>query len=156
MTTYHLIPQSRGGLFLDVLACSLWIILPMLSVSIIAAKKRRFRLHKILQTLIAVIMTFVLGAFEFQMRTTGWRQLAEDSVYYDTWVMPALILHLLFAVPTFILWVLTLRGAYKNFVMPHRHCKYSIIHKRMGRLAVYLSFGTGLTGWMFYWLAFIA
>ena len=147
---------SRAPIIIDLMAVALAFILPLLASSILLVKKRRYRAHKWLQCAIGASMGAMLLVFEYEMRTMGWREIAEDSPYYETYVMPALILHLIFAIPTFLLWVLVIFGARKNFEKSPKPSKYSMIHMRMGRLAFYLSFGTGFTAWLFYWLAFVA
>ncbi|SMF50045.1 Protein of unknown function [Pseudobacteriovorax antillogorgiicola] len=147
--------MSRAPIVVDIMAVVLVLVLPAIVLSIVLAKRRQYLLHKRIQQVIAVVMGILIIGFEYEMRTMGWRQIAEDSPYYDSYVMPALIVHLLFAIPTFVLWILVVYGAAKNFGTPPKPSKYSMIHKRMGRAASYLSFGTGITAWLFYWLAFV-
>ena len=147
---------SRAPIIIDIMAVTLLFVLPAIALSIFLVKKRFYKTHKYMQLGIGTLMGGLLLVFEIEMRTMGWRSIAEDSPFYETYVMPALIFHLIFAIPTFILWVLVIFGAIKNFEKQPKPAKYSMIHKRMGRLASYLSFGTTCTAWLFYWLAFVA
>jgi len=149
--------QSRAPISLDILAIVLLIIVPIQLLSLLLLWRRKaYRGHMILQLVIASLLGPAVLAFEIQIRIYGWRHLAELSPYYDSWVLPALVFHLIWAIPALLLWVFMIYGALKNFGLSPKPSKYSIIHKRMGRLAVITMMGTGLTGWLFYWLAFLA
>lgn len=147
---------SRAPIIIDLMAVLLLFVLPAIGLSIFLVKKRFYRSHKYIQLGIGILMGTVLMFFEYEMRTMGWRDYAEDSPFYESYVMPVLVLHLLFAIPTFILWIVTIYGAVKNFDKSPKPSKYSMIHKRMGRLVGYLSIGTTLTAWLFYYLAFVS
>lgn len=149
--------QSRAPISLDILALVLLILLPLQIISLLLLKgKRSYRGHMIMQVIMTAILGPALIAFEIQIRISGWRHLAELSPYYDNWVLPALLFHLIWAIPAVLLWIVAIYGAFKNFGLSPRPGRYSMIHKRMGRLAVLTMVGTGLSGWLFYWLAFIA
>lgn len=147
---------TRAPLILDIMAVSLLLVFALQVLSIALVRAKRYKAHKRIQLSVGWIMGFILIGFEVQMRLVGWRHLAEDSPYFDTFLYPLLLLHLIFAIPTFLLWIITIYGAVKNFDMSPRPSKYSIIHKRFGKLSVALSMGTCLTAWMFYWIAFVS
>lgn len=147
---------SRAPLTIDVLAYLILMIVPLQILSISLLRWRRtYNLHKYLQLIMGIGLGLVLLAFEIEMRLVGWRQYAEDSPLYDTWLLPALVLHLIFAIPTLFLWIVTIYGAIKNFPSSPKPSKYSIIHKRFGRLAAWMMLATAITGWLFYYLAFV-
>lgn len=149
--------QSRAPISLDILAVVLLIFVPIQLISLFLLWRRKsYRGHMVLQLIIASLLGPAVIAFEIQIRLSGWRHLAELSPHYDNWVLPALVFHLIWAIPALILWILTIYGALKNFGLSPKPGKYSIIHKKMGRFAVITMMGTGLTGWLFYWLAFLA
>ena len=147
---------SRAPIVVDLMAILLVLVLPLILTSVLFAKRGQYLVHKRIQMLIAMVMGVLILGFEYEMRTMGWRHIAEDSPYYESYVMPALIIHLLFAIPTFVLWTITIFGALKNFAGVPKPSSYSMIHRRMGKMASYLSYGTGVTAWLFYWLAFVA
>jgi uncharacterized membrane protein YozB (DUF420 family) len=131
--------------------------LPILILSwLVVRYRRQYRFHMWLQSVMGGVLGVVILTFEIEIRLYGWRHLAAPSPYYDDWVLPALVLHLIFAIPALLFWVLTIFGAFKNYGRSPRPSRYSIIHKKTGRLAMVLMGGTGATGWLFYWLAFIA
>lgn len=149
--------HSRAPISLDLLALLLLIALPIQIMSLLLVWRwKAYRAHKYLQLGIAGILGPAVLGFEIQIRVQGWRHLAEISPYYDSFVLPALVFHLIWAIPALLLWIFTIIGAMKNFARSPRPSRYSIIHKRMGRLAVIAMMGTGITGWLFYWLAFLA
>ncbi len=147
---------SRAPFIIDLLAYLIVMIIPLQLLSYMLVRWRRtYRFHKWMQIGMGVALGLVLLVFEIEMRLIGWRRYAEDSPLYDSWVLPALLLHLIFAIPTLLLWIATIYGALKNFPSSPKPSKYSIIHKRLGRLAAWLMLATALTGWLFYYLAFV-
>jgi hypothetical protein len=68
----------------------------------------------------------------------------------------ALTIHLFFAVPTLLLWIVVVVRALKYFPCPPRPGAHSEAHKLMGWLATVGMVMTAVTGWGFYWLAFVA
>lgn len=153
----ELFANSRAPWGIDALALFSFGVLPFLMASYYLVRARRaYAAHKWLQSVLAFVMIVALLAFEWEVRRNGWRLYAMDSVYYETWVTPALILHLAFACPTFGLWVILMFGAWKKFPRPTRPSEYSMIHKRLGRITVWTTLGTSVSGWLFYWLAFLS
>ncbi len=147
---------TRAPFILDILAISLVFVIFFQILSIILVKARHYGVHKKIQLVTGWGIGFLIIGFELQMRIIGWRHLAEDSPYFDSFLYPSLLLHLIFAIPTFLLWVFTIYGAIKNFDVSPRPSKYSIIHKRFGKLSFALTIGTCSTAWLFYWLAFVS
>ena len=90
---------------------------------------------------------------------TDWQELASHSPYFASpfnWVKLALVVHLCFAVPTAFLWVYVVWHALAKIPDPPGPSKHSGRHKRFGWLAVWGMAGTAVTGWIFYYLAFMA
>lgn len=150
------IPGSRGSFMLDVVAVAMIAILPLLAVAIQAAKSRKYDLHKrIMITLGAVLLLAVL-AFEIEMRSVGWRHLAEPSPYYESLVFWSLGIHLIFSITAAASIVITLGLALKNFPSHPAPGPHSVLHRRLGKIAVISLTCTAVTGWIFYYLAFVA
>ena len=150
------IPGSRASLSLDVIVVILLIGLPAMMASIFAVRKHRsYRFHKVMQLLLGAVLFVAIGILEWDIRLNDWRARAEPSPFYDSLVMPVLVVHLLFALPTLILWLWTLTGALRRFPKPIRPSGYSARHRKLGKAAFYGMVGTALTGFMFYCLAFI-
>ena len=86
---------------------------------------------------------------------------ADASPYFDAatrsgLVVYALAVHLVFATTTFVLWLAVILRALWNFPRPPSPNDHSRFHKRWGTVAAIDMVMTTLTGWVFYWLAFVA
>ena len=154
---------SRGSLMLDVVFLAMFVVLPLLALSIYLVKIRgKYRLHKMLQLVMAAVLLGAVLLFEIDMRVNGWEHRAEPSPYFDAghkWSCPAgisLIVHLCFAVPTLLLWIFVVVQALRNFSRPPAPGAHSAAHARTGWLAASGMALTAATGWIFYWLAFVA
>ena len=147
---------------LDVVFLAMLLVVPVLFWSIWQARGRqRFSLHRQVQLVLAMVLMGTVLAFEIDMRFfTDWEVEAADSPYYhaDRWngVWTALTVHLCFAVPTLLIWVMVVVRAMRGFEKPRVPGKHSTSHKRWGWTAVVGMTGTALTGWLFYWMAFVA
>ncbi len=152
----------RGSLMLDVVFLAMLLVVPVLLWSIWQVRGRqRYSLHRQLQLLLAMVLMGTVLAFEIDMRFfTDWESEAVGSPYYSTesWngVWTALTVHLCFAVPTLVVWVLVVVQALRGFEKPPSPGKHSASHKRWGRIAVVGMSGTAVSGWIFYWMAFVA
>ena len=152
----------RGSLMLDVIFLAMLLVVPVLFWSIWQVRVRqKFSLHRQAQLLLAVLLMGIVLAFEIDMRFfTDWEVEAADSPYYraDSWnaVWTALTVHLSFAVPTLVVWIVVVVRALRGFEKPPCPGEHSASHKRWGRIAVVGMTGTAVTGWIFYWMAFVA
>ncbi|MEQ8785990.1 MAG: DUF420 domain-containing protein [Pirellulaceae bacterium] len=155
------IPGSRGSLMLDVVFLAMFLIVPLMGVSIYLVKyRRRFALHKWLQIGMGVVLLVAVAAFEIDMRFfTEWEDMARPSRYWvdDQWntVWYSLAVHLCFAVPTPFLWIFVIVQALRKFPNPPRPNEYSPSHIFWARTAAIEMTLTAVTGWVFYVLAFI-
>jgi len=153
---------TRGSIMLDVVFLAMFTVVPALLFSAYLAKvKRRFTAHKTIQLALGIVLLLAVAAFEVDMQLiTDWRLRARPSPYFrvDAWntVLTSLVVHLTFAVPTLFLWVLVIVQALRKFPNPPRPNAYSPSHKKVAWAATLGMVGTALTGWVFYWLAFVA
>ncbi len=153
---------TRGSLMLDVVFVAMFAIIPLMMWSIYLARyRRRYEWHKRLQITLAVVLLLAVTAFEVDLRFfTDWEALAEPSPFYqaEAWnaVWYALVVHLCFAIPTPLLWVYVIVQALRRFPHPAAPSPHSRQHIWWARLAAAGMFLTALTGWIFYWLAFVA
>lgn len=157
------LPGSRGSLMLDVVFLAMFIVVPVLAASLYFVKvQRRYALHKWLQLVTAIILLIAVLLFELDIRFNGWMHRAEPSPFFDPahkWTCPAgasLIIHLFFAVPTLLLWIYVVAAALWGFSKPPAPGRHSRQHARTGWTAAVGMAMTALTGWIFYWLAFVA
>ncbi len=149
---------SRASLMLDVVFLAMLLVVPALAYSIQLAKRGKYTAHKALQVVLASVLLVAVTAFEIDMRFfTDWRVLAEPSPHYASGtVHTTLYIHLAFAIPTLVLWIVVTIGALRKFDDPARPGSHSRFHRRWGMFAGYGMFLTAATGWVFYYLAFVA
>ena len=146
---------------LDVVFLAMFLVLPVLAVSIVTVRRYGYAWHKRLQIVLGLVLLVAVVAFELDMRfLTDWEKLAEPSPYYrsEGWstVWTALSVHLCFAIPAAFLWTYVLVQAVRKFPDPPAPNGHSGSHKFWGWLAVMSMVMTAVTGWIFYYLAFVA
>jgi uncharacterized membrane protein YozB (DUF420 family) len=153
---------TRASLMLDVVALAMAALLPLLGLSIYLVKYRgQYALHKKMQLTLGAVLLVTVALFEAEMRIYGWRDRAAVSPFagghgaFD-WISASLVVHLFFAVSAAVLWVLVIVRAVRNFARPPRPGPHSAWHRRFAKLAAAAMVCTALTGWIFYWLAFVA
>ena len=144
---------------LDFVALAMLFVLISLSVSIYAVRfKKNPKLHRTIQIATAVILTIALIGFEVDVRfITKWRELAQPSPFYENGVVDwCLTIHLLFAIPTPIIWGIVIFMAVRRFKTGFGQGSFNRFHRISGRIAAIFMVMTSLTGWVFYYVAFVA
>jgi hypothetical protein len=150
----------RGSLMLDLVFLAMFAVVPALGFSIYLVKQGKYQLHKRLQLLLGSVLFIAVVAFEVDMRINGWQHLAVPSPHWtekginSIWI--ALFIHLSFAIPTFVLWIVVIFLALRKFPSPPVPNAHSPLHKKLGWLAAGGMTMTAVTGWVFYYLAFVA
>ena len=153
---------TRASLMLDFVVLAMVAILPILGWSIWLVKyRRRFQIHKTVQLALAVTLAVTVSVFELDMRINGWTPRAEASPYYGSeesmgTLFYALYIHLFFAVTNVLLWIIVIVRALRGFPRLAAPNEHSASHIRLARLAAIDMCLTSVTGWTFYWLAFVA
>jgi hypothetical protein len=149
---------TRASIMLDVVFLAMMAVVPVLLWSVwLVRVRRQYALHKRVQVLLASVLLLAVTLFEVDMRfLTSWEARAEPSPYYTTWVRPSLYVHLFFAIPTTLLWIYVVIAALRRFDDPPRPGAHSRNHRFWGWVAVIEMVMTAVTGWTFYWLAFVA
>jgi uncharacterized membrane protein YozB (DUF420 family) len=151
------LPNSRASFILDLIVVAMALVIPVMLYSLAAVRRQRnYEKHRFIQISLGVTLGLAILAFEVDMRWNGWRHLAEASPYYQTWVFPALYIHLFFAIPTLFLWVYTIYMATRHRINQATGGRTRFEHKKYGRLSAYTMIATTITGWIFYYLAFLA
>lgn len=149
------LPFSRANFLMDFVVLAMAIIIPIMLASVVLVRYwKNYSLHRKIQIALGSVLGITLIVFEIDVRINGWRHLAASSPYYDTAVYPSLIVHLAFAIPTFFLWLVTIIGGIKYY-RPDSD-QGTRFHKIMGRFSAVFMLGTAVTGWIFFWLAFVA
>jgi putative membrane protein len=153
---------TRASFMLDVVVLAMLAVLPLLAWSIYLVKYRhQYALHKKMQLILAGLLLVAVGAFEVDMRfITDWEERAAPSPYYTAgqWdaVWGSLAVHLVFAIPTLLLWIYVVVAAVRKFPrppLPNEHSRQHRVFATLGSAGMFL---TAVTGWIFYWLAFVA
>jgi hypothetical protein len=149
---------TRASLMLDVVFLAMFVVLPVLGWSIRQVRyQRRYLLHKRLQLALGIVLLVAVTLFEIDMRLHDWTLRAAVSPYYSTGVVStSLWIHLFFAVPTALLWIYVIVAALRRFPQPPQSGSHSRSHIFWGRVAAIEMVLTAITGWIFYWLAFVA
>jgi putative membrane protein len=151
------IPGSRGSLMLDLVAVAMIAILPVVVIGVqMARRQKQFARHRSIMLTMSLILGVAVILFEVEMRMVGWRHLAEPSPYFDTYVPPALAIHLVCSVSTVITIIATIWNALRHFPTLPTPNHHSPLHKILGKISAIGLFLTSITGWIFYYLAFIA
>jgi len=153
---------TRASWMLDFVFVAMIAIVPVLMLSIYLVKFRgKYLLHKRMQIYMAAILLTAVVAFEADMRFgSGWKPFAVDSPYWTEtgwnpiWVV--LSIHLCFAIPTPFIWAFVIFRAIRKFPCPPTPCEHSRQHAIGGWIAAIGMTLTAVTGWGFYWLAFVA
>jgi putative membrane protein len=151
-----LIPFSRANIMFDFVALAMFIVCPVLHYSIGLVKKKKYQLHRNIQIILAGVLLIAVTLFEVDVRVNGWRHLAEQSPYYDSILFPALIIHICFSMAAVLSWIVMIFQARKIFADGIKPNLMSSKHKKLGHIAKNTMYLTSITGWIFYYLAFIA
>jgi uncharacterized membrane protein YozB (DUF420 family) len=153
---------TRGSWMLDLVFLAMFVVVPVMLWSIWQVRRhRRFERHRWVQTVLGLLLGAAVLAFEVDMRIHGWRDRAKPSRFWrdgalNDWIDWSLLIHLACAIPAALLWVLVIVQALRHFPRPARPSPYSPSHRRWARLAAIEMVLTAVTGWIFYWLAFVA
>ena len=152
---------TRGSLMLDLVAMGMILIVPVMAASIyLVRSKKQYAVHKRIQTSTAFVLLLVLIAFEVEMRVSGWRDrataspLSREGLWNDP-VEWSLLVHLVCAVPTLLLWVFVVFRAMRGFPLPPLPSAHSAEHRLWGRWAALGMTLTAITGFVFYYMAFV-
>lgn len=150
---------ARGSPMLDTVVVAMFAVVVVLVFSVVAVRfGKKHRLHRFLQLSLAVALLLVVIAFELEVRFfTNWRELATPSPYYADGTADRLLgLHLAFAIPTPFVWGAVIWYALKHYKNGFADGRSRQIHRWGGRLGAALMILTAITGWIFYWAAFVA
>ncbi len=150
---------------LDFVVCALVLIVPVLVYSLWQAKfGRQFSLHRRLQTGLGLVLLVAVAAFEVDLQLVqgGWQKvMAKQDLSAEALqrkvadVRPVLLIHLVFAVSTPVLWAVTLVLALWKFPRPPVPGAHSRLHRVLGWASSVDVTLTSVTGLLFYYVAFV-
>lgn len=153
---------TRASLMFDFVVIAMIALLPLLGLSIYLVRVRSlYQWHKRMQLALALILLTAVGLFELEIQLTSgteshWRARAAESPYAGDWVGWTLMIHLVFAISTPMLWAIVIGRALRNFPVPPHPNPHSAAHKFWAWLATVDLALTSVTGWIFYYVAFVA
>jgi hypothetical protein len=149
---------TRASLMLDLLVVAMLGVMLVLAWSVYQVRyHRRYQLHKWTQITLAAVLLVTVILFELDIRLHGWTGRAAGPVggEPEAQVWYALYVHLFFAVTTVALWPVVIFLALWKFPDPPRPASHSSVHVPLARLAAVDMMLTAVTGWLFYWIAFV-
>ncbi|WP_234824300.1 DUF420 domain-containing protein [Bremerella cremea] len=149
---------TRGSIMIDFVFLAMFGIILILGISIYLVRYRRmYEVHKWIQVITGIVLLLAVLAFEIDMRFfTDWEALAEPSSIGMNTIKGLLYFHLLFAIPTPLLWIFVIWHGLLRFPNPAAPNAYSNTHIFWARLAAIGMLLTAVTGWIFYYAAFVA
>jgi len=149
---------TRASFMLDVLVIAMVVVVAVLAWSVYQVKYRRsYQLHKWVQVGLGLVLLVAVIVFEVDVRLYGWEDRAAGVIggHASRMVWNALAIHLVFAVAATILWPVVIIRALLNFPNPPAPGPHSRFHLRWARIAAIDMLVTAITGWTFYYLAFV-
>lgn len=141
---------------MDLVMIALLVINPALFWSIQQAKKGHFGLHRKVQLVLAIVLFVAVILFEIEIRLAGGIVNIIGEEKYTTLFQIILYIHIFFSVTTTILWGVLTFKACKMYTPQGFPDHYSQQHKKMGWLGTLDLLLTTLTGFVVYYLGFIA
>ena len=146
---------TRATFMLDFVFLAMFLVVPVMAWSIRQIRRQRYALHKRVQLALAAILAVAVTLFEIDIRVYGWRHLVSADGVVPGDVLLALYVHLVFAISSVVLWIFVVWRGLRHFSQPPAPGVHSRSHRFWGRLAAIDMTLTAVTGWIFYWLAFV-
>jgi putative membrane protein len=147
---------TRAPLFMDIVSVIVALLPFLIFGAIRLAKNEKYKAHESVQKLLFVVTVIVVAFFEFGVRVAGgYKNLMEGSSVEHTYFIYVLIFHIMIAVVTLVLWMMTLyaaRGYKREKTLPGLH---SNAHKKEGKRTFIGIILTMLTGGWVYALLFV-
>lgn len=150
---------------LDFVVCALVLVVPLLLYSLWLVKVRRqYLAHKRLQIALGLILLAAVTAFEVDVQIVhgGWENIVAQQQLDETQLAakissarPWLLVHLLFAVTTPVLWAITMTLALRRFGRNSVPGPHSRLHATLGWASTIDITLTSITGLLFYYVAFM-
>jgi len=147
---------TRSPLFMDIVSVIVALLPFLIFGAIGLAKKRNYQAHESVQKLLFIVTVIVVAFFEYGVRVAGgYKNLMEGSSVGHNYFIYVLIFHIIIAVVTLVLWVMTLVFA-KRYKKQHTlPGLYSRSHKKDGQRTFIGIILTMLTGGWVYALLFV-
>lgn len=154
----HGILGTRANLVTDVVMLALLIILPLMIYSYRQVRRGHYEQHRNWQLRLGVVLGIAVVLFEIDMQLSGGiYEMAKGGSYYGSQLLDTtLYIHLFFSVSTTLIWLFLLLISLKRFQNPPQPNSFSRQHRLWGRLGMMDMMMTAITGYILYWVAFVA
>ncbi len=154
---------NHASFMLDFVVVALVLIVPILLYSLYAVKfRRQYALHRTLQLLLGIVLLVAVALFEIDLHFVqgGWKNVVAkrtDPITSDQMaqIQTVLRVHLIFAISTPLLWIVTIVAALRRFPNPPTPGAHSGWHKLLGWASAIDITLTSITGLVFYYVAFV-
>lgn len=156
---------NHASFMLDFVVVALVLIVPILLYSLYAVKVRhQYAMHRKLQLLLGGILLVAVALFEVDLHFVqgGWEAVVNKrpeemrlTVDQLAQVRTVLRIHLIFAISTPFLWIITIAAALRGFADPPAPGAHSRWHKILGWASAVDITLTSITGLIFYFFAFV-
>jgi len=142
---------TRADLIVDIVMTASGFLPAYMIFAFYMAAKGKLQLHKKLQIVALVAVTLLVLALEYDVRFSNLAEVSALSPYHDSvllkWIF---VVHLVFAVTTFVGWIWLVVKSYKIYPKPFG--KFN--HKKWGKILFVDIVLTVITGWMMYIMVF--
>ena len=147
---------TRAPLFMDIVSVIVAVLPFLIFGAIGLAKKRNYKAHESVQKLLFVVTVIVVAFFEIGVRLAGgYKNLMEGSSVEHNYFIYVLIFHIIIAVSTLVIWMITLYRARHYTGKKALPGLYSGAHKKDGQRTFIGIILTMLTGGWVYALLFV-
>lgn len=146
---------TRAPFFMDFVTLIVAFLPLLVGVAISFAKKEKYVLHRVVQTIILIVSILVVGYFEYGIRLGGgYETFVKNTQVSHNYLFIVLMVHILISVITLGIWISTLIRASKDYErgLPG---PYSKSHRRAGLRTFIGIVLTSLSGIWVYLLLFI-
>ena len=111
---------TKAPFFMDFVLIIVALLPFLLVVAISFAMQGKYRLHEILQKIIFIVSVLVVGYFEYGVRLGGgYDGFIKDTTVSHSYSLIVLVLHIIIATVSFILWAKTLIYAKRDTQVKH-------------------------------------
>lgn len=148
--------MNRAPIILTILALALFFVVPTLLWSLRQARLGKYQVHKRTQIGTSTAIFILLIFFEMQIPGSDWIKQTAQSSFPEATIRSYLSVHKSIAISTTLLWTMTFLLAFWRTPNPPRPSTHSKVHKIMGTSSAVMLIITAISGWIFYWMAFIA
>jgi len=146
---------TRAPFFMDFVTLIVAFLPLLVGVAISFAKKEKYVLHRVVQTIILIVSMLVVGYFEYGVRLGGgYETFVKNTQVSHNYLFIVLMVHILISVVTLGIWISTLIRASKDYErgLPG---PYSKSHRRAGLRTFIGIVLTSLSGIWVYLLLFV-